>query len=584
MKSDDDQSPQLKGVVIISLPPPDNPSLGKTITAFTLTNNDYPQSHQTPQTHQEDQLPISPPPPPSPSQNSQLQFPSSRLFLGTPRRLLSFVFISLFALAIYSSLFTNTFQELKSNNNDDDDDDQKPKSFVFPLYHKLGVREIPLNDLENHLRRFVYKENLVASVDHLNGPHKISKLASSNAAAAMDSSAIFPVRGNLHPDGLYFTYMLVGSPPQPYYLDFDTGSDLTWIQCDAPCTSCAKGANAWYKPRRGNIVPPKDLLCMEVQRNQKAGYCETCDQCDYEIEYADHSSSMGVLATDKLLLMVANGSQAKLNFIFGCAYDQQGLLLKTLVKTDGILGLSRAKVSLPSQLASQGIINNVIGHCLTTDVGGGGYMFLGDDFVPRWGMAWVPMLDSPSMEFYHTEVVKLNYGSSPLSLGGMESRAKHILFDSGSSYTYFPKEAYSELVASLNEVSGAGLVQSTSDTTLPLCWRANFPIRSVKDVKKFFKTLTFEFGTKWLVISTKFRIPPEGYLMISDKGNVCLGILDGSKVHDGSTIILGDVSLRGQLVVYDNVNKKIGWTPSECAKPKRSDSLQFFDGLPFFDG
>lgn len=80
-----------------------------------------------------------------------------------------------------------------------------------------------------------------------------------------------------------------------------------------------------------------------------------------------------------------------------CAYDQQGLLLKTLVKTDGILGLSRAKVSLPSQLASQGIINNVIGHCLTTDLGGGGYMFLGDDFVPRWGMAWVPMLDSPSM-------------------------------------------------------------------------------------------------------------------------------------------------------------------------------------------
>lgn len=199
MESDDDQSPQLKGVVIISLPPPDNPSLGKTITAFTLTNNDYPQSHQTPQTHQEDQLPISSPPPP-PSQNSQLQFPSSRLFLGTPRKLLSFVFISLFALAIYSSLFTNTFQELKSNNNDDDDD-QKPKSYVFPLYHKLGIREIPLNDLENHLRRFVYKENLVASFDHLNGPHKISKLASSNAAAAMDSSAIFPVRGNLYPDG-----------------------------------------------------------------------------------------------------------------------------------------------------------------------------------------------------------------------------------------------------------------------------------------------------------------------------------------------------------------------------------------------
>lgn len=79
-----------------------------------------------------------------------------------------------------------------------------------------------------------------------------------------------------------------------------------------------------------------------------------------------------------------------------CAYDQQGLLLDTLAKTDGILGLSRAKVSLPSQLASKGIINNVVGHCLTPDAGGG-YMFLGDDFVPHWGMAWAPMLNSPEM-------------------------------------------------------------------------------------------------------------------------------------------------------------------------------------------
>lgn len=79
-----------------------------------------------------------------------------------------------------------------------------------------------------------------------------------------------------------------------------------------------------------------------------------------------------------------------------CAYDQQGLLLNSLAKTDGILGLSKAKVSLPSQLASQRIINNVLGHCLTSDATGGGYMFLGDDFVPYWGMAWVPMLNSHS--------------------------------------------------------------------------------------------------------------------------------------------------------------------------------------------
>lgn len=59
-------------------------------------------------------------------------------------------------------------------------------------------------------------------------------------------------------------------------------------------------------------------------------------------------------------------------------------------KTDGILGLSGAKVSLNSQLANQGIINNVVGHCISGGANDGGYMFFGDDFVPRWGMTWVP--------------------------------------------------------------------------------------------------------------------------------------------------------------------------------------------------
>lgn len=72
-----------------------------------------------------------------------------------------------------------------------------------------------------------------------------------------------------------------------------------------------------YKPRRGNLVPPKDSLCAEVHRNQKTQYCEACDQCDYEIEYADQSSSIGVLARDELHLLIANGSVTKLNVVFG---------------------------------------------------------------------------------------------------------------------------------------------------------------------------------------------------------------------------------------------------------------------------
>ncbi|XP_050257781.1 aspartyl protease APCB1 isoform X1 [Quercus robur] len=579
----DEAPPQVRGFVIITLPPPDNPSLGKTITAFTISNNTTgtipqtpTQTQQQPQPHHNNNDPQDPRPPQQPESvpNPQVHLPPtvSRSFIINPRKLLAFLGISLLALVLYGSVSSPIVQDLRDT--EDDDEDDKPGSILLPLYRKWRT---PQKGLELKLGSFVDmdKGDLVSIIEDEVGDPKTNNLLASNKK--VDPSSILPVRGNVYPDGLYYTYILVGDPPKRYFLDIDTGSDLTWIQCDAPCISCAKGANALYKPTKDNILPSKDLLCMEVQRHQAAGYCQSCQQCDYEIQYADQSSSVGVLARDELHLLMENGSWTNLNLVFGCAYDQKGLLLSTLAKTDGILGLSRSKVSLPSQLARKGIIKNVLGHCLTID-GAGGYLFLGDDFVPQWGMSWVPMLNGLSMDFYHSEIMKMNYGSRRLRLGVPDSSVGPVIFDSGSSYTYFLQQAYSDLVASLEEVSGLGLIQDTSDLTLPICWKAESPIRSVKDVKHFFKTLTLQFWSTWWIGSTKLQIPPEGYLIISDKGNVCLGILDGSKVHDGSTIILGDISLRGKLVIYDNVKHKIGWQPSDCIRSRKFKPLRPFWG------
>ncbi|XP_052180039.1 aspartyl protease APCB1 isoform X1 [Diospyros lotus] len=636
-------SPQPVGVVIITLPPADNPSQAKTITAFTLSDlppllpllAEQPKRyHPLPDPSQAKIITaftlsdLPPPPPPAelpecidplsdPSQAKTIttftlsdlplpallpaELPEHHHPLPDPplpyhsalnpephllRRapflfdnrgvlfgLLGLTLVALILLAFPSS---NALFKLHSPN---DESDRSPSSFFFPLFLKLGVRKMSQRDIMLKFGRVLRKDsqNLLVWFNDGLKYSKNSKLVST--ASNFDSTAILPLRGNVYPDGLYFTYVLVGSPPKPYFLDMDTGSDLTWVQCDAPCTSCAKGAHPLYKPTKSKIIPSKDSLCAEVQRNQKTGYCETCLQCDYEIEYADQSSSMGVLARDEFRLMFANGSFMKSNFVFGCAYDQQGLLLNSLGMTDGIVGLSRAKVSLPSQLASQGIINNVVGHCLTTDAGLGGYMFLGDELVPYWKMSWVPMLNSLSTNLYHSEIVKMNYGNKKLSLGGKDDGPRWVVFDSGSSYTYFTKKAYSDLIASLKDISNEGHIQDVSDPTLPICWQAKFPVRSVSEVKQYFKPLTLQLGGKWWFASRRFHIQPEGYLVISKNGNVCLGILDGSKEHDGAAFILGDVSLRGQLVVYDNVRQKIGWARSDCIRPLKLKDLPPFVGM-----
>ncbi|OVA03963.1 HEAT [Macleaya cordata] len=563
MESSADPQPQLTGVVIITLPPADDPSKGKTITSIFTLSDHPPHSSTLPQQSQETQLPIQ-----STTPEPEHRFNSfSRLFFGSPSRVLGLLGLSVLGLLMWTSYSSvSTFNELRSS----EDDNREFDSFIFTLHHKFTNSDRFQRDVEFKLGKFVEGEKVMSSVAMIDDGiehQKVNKLASYSSVA--DSSTIFPVKGNVYPHGLYYISMLVGNPPRAYYLDMDTGSDLTWIQCDAPCKSCAKGPHPLYKPTKGNILPSKDKLCVQVQNSHDRGSCGSCQQCNYEIEYADQSSSVGILARDNLQLLIANGTVVKPNFVLGCAYDQQGQLSISPARTDGILGISRAAISLPSQLASQGVIRNVVGHCIGINAGIDGYMFLGDEPVPQWGMTWVPMLNIPSIDLYHTEIVKMSYGGGQLSLGEPEKRAGRVIFDSGSSYTYFTNKAYSDLIASLEDVSHEGLVQDVTDPTLPLCWRAKLPIRSLKDVKAFFKPLTFHFGSRLWIISSKMLIPPEGYLIISNKGNVCLGILDGSDFLDESTIILGDISLRGQLVVYDNVNQKIGWVQSDCEGPPK---------------
>ncbi|GFP94643.1 aspartic proteinase asp1 [Phtheirospermum japonicum] len=532
MEEETDEPP-LTGIVIITLPPPHNPSFGKTITAFTFSS---PSDHQTSQQSPTQQLHEPPPPPQiiAPAQSF-----STFLHDTIPRTLVPILTISIiFAVSYFwvSVCRQTVFQlpdQLWNDNEIENDSHRKNKSehrtFLFPLYRK------PYGTVDTHFAgsNFEIKlgKALIMSSDdskELDVAMINPKLMAAGSRVEIDAKSVMPVRGNIYPDGLYYTFMNFGNPPRPYFLDVDTGSDLTWIQCDAPCTSCAKGAHPFYKPVKANVLLPKDSYCVEMQRNQKNKPCDSCHQCDYEIEYADHSSSMGVLARDELYLNIANGSLAKSKVVFGCAYDQQGLLLNTLGKTDGILGLNRGKISFPSQLAKQGIINNVVGHCLSIDTSGGGYLFLGDDFVPHSQMVWVPMLQSHDSNSYQTEMVKMNYGRRQIGLGNAGSG--RLVFDSGSSYSYFTEQAYNNLVSMLNDISSESLIRDMSDTSLPICWQIKSPSRSLKDVRHLFKSLNLQFGSKWWIMSKKLQIPPEGYLVTNSKGNVCLGILNGRKV------------------------------------------------------
>lgn len=109
-----------------------------------------------------------------------------------------------------------------------------------------------------------------------------------------------------------------------------------------------------------------------------------------------HQTSIYVRVRVQVLLDQSWWVQAEsLVFFHRCSYDQQGAFAQSPSKTDGLLGLSRSIVAFPAQLAAQGIVKNVVAHCLAGGNHGGGYLFFGDELVPSWGMTWTPVVRKP---------------------------------------------------------------------------------------------------------------------------------------------------------------------------------------------
>ncbi|XP_062197566.1 aspartic proteinase Asp1-like [Phragmites australis] len=384
--------------------------------------------------------------------------------------------------------------------------------------------------------------------------------AATPARSPSSSTAVFQLQGDVYPTGHFYATLSIGDPAKPYFLDVDTGSDLTWLQCDAPCKSCNKVPHPLYRPTKNKLLPCANSLCTALLRGLGANNkCPSPQQCDYRIKYTDSASSQGVLVTDSFSLPLRNSSNVRASLTFGCGYDQQvGKNGAVQAATDGLLGLGRGSVSLLSQLKQQGITKNVLGHCLSTN--GGGFLFFGDAMVPTSRVTWVPMARSTAGNYYSPGSATLYFDRRSLGVKPME-----VVFDSGSTYTYFSAQPYQAVVSALKGSLSKSLKQ-VSDPSLPLCWKGQKSFKSVFDVKKDFKSLLLSFASGKNAV---MEIPPENYLIVTKIGNVCLGILDGSAAKLSFNVI-GDITMQDQMVIYDNERGQLGWVRGACSRSAKS--------------
>jgi hypothetical protein len=77
------------------------------------------------------------------------------------------------------------------------------------------------------------------------------------------------------------------------------------------CPMLLQGAHPLYRPARtADALPASDPLCEGAQH-------ENPNQCDYEISYADGSSSMGVYVRDSMQFVGEDGERENEDIVFG---------------------------------------------------------------------------------------------------------------------------------------------------------------------------------------------------------------------------------------------------------------------------
>ncbi|KAG0591016.1 hypothetical protein KC19_1G142900 [Ceratodon purpureus] len=354
--------------------------------------------------------------------------------------------------------------------------------------------------------------------------------------------------------GEYVMQFSVGTPAKKFLAVVDTGSDLCWIQC-SPCTRCFQQADAIFNPRASStysLASCTDPLCRSLSL-QRAATCSRSNTCTYSYRYGDESITQGDLAYETVTL-----NSAVSHIGFGCGHYQTGTFTRS---EDGLVGLGQGPLSLPSQLSPS--VAKIFSYCLvarsSTSPGTSPITF--GNAAENLAATYTPLVTNRlSPTYYYVGVTGISVGSAlvpiPTSAFQINSDGSGgVILDSGTTYTQWIQAAFTPIIAAFRQqIPYPEVDPSQYGSAFSLC----YDVSSVSDAE----SLTLPAMVVHMT-NVDFTIPDLNLYTYVDESEqtVCL-MMDQS---DQALSIIGNVQQQDNLIVYDLVNRRIGFQPFDCA-------------------
>ncbi|XP_038878113.1 protein ASPARTIC PROTEASE IN GUARD CELL 1 [Benincasa hispida] len=375
----------------------------------------------------------------------------------------------------------------------------------------------------------------------LNGGQKIG--AGINGSESADSITAPVVSGqSLGNGGEYFARIGVGQPVQSFYLVPDTGSDVTWLQCQ-PCAAekaCYKQIDPIFDPKSSSSYTALSCNSQQCQLLDKAN-CNS-DVCQYQVNYGDGSFTTGELATETLSFGNSNSIP---NLPIGCGHDNEGLF----VGAAGLIGLGGGAISLSSQLKASSF-----SYCLV-DLDSDSSSTLEFNTDRPSDSLTSPLVKNDRFHSYrYVKVVGMSVGGNPLPISSTrfeidESGLGGIIVDSGTTITQLPSDVYESLrEAFVKQTSNLPPAQGISlfDTCYDLSGQSSVEVPVIAFV---------------LPGENSLRLPAKNYLIpVDSDGTYCLAFFKTRS----SLSIIGSFQQQGIRVSYDLANSLVGFSTNKC--------------------
>jgi len=360
-----------------------------------------------------------------------------------------------------------------------------------------------------------------------------------------------PLQGGIGTNAAFFAQVSIGTPPQEFLVQVDTGSsDFLIYGSSCSSSGCTNGAVNRYDFSSSSTS--RAITCTDQNY-----FCQGCtnfagisNSCSFNAMYGGGGNPQGSLVSDTFQI----GQFPSFTATFGYINTVSGNFESS--PASGIWGLAYPSLSVGTPvldtLSKQIQLPNMFSLCL----GSSPTMTVGIDYSTNSAFQWTNVV---TQNYYTVEMLDLKVNSESLGFTSSTYSSPFCAIDSGTTLMTLPTAAFNafysklkSLCSTTNLVGLCGVPSTQPDIFHGYC----FPMSSYQ------RTLYPNIEIVLANISTPLIITSQQYIYQTN-GYYCAGI--GSSSTNGPTV-LGDIFMQNFHVAFDRVNNRIGFAnPSTCS-------------------